>query len=204
MRIIAGTRRNHHFEGPLDRSTRPTSDRAREAIFNILADRVEGLLAIDLFSGTGSLGLEALSRGASRAIFVEQNRGNVALIRRNLIALRLEDRGDVHNTDVFRWARGFRPRGDEPAVVFIDPPWREYERHPDRIPGLIEELSARLPGGSILVVESDRQGRAQIFRDGDDWDHRHYGGTRVSVRRLERPENESAAIEEPAEPEREA
>ena len=201
MRIIAGTRRNHHFEGPLDRATRPTSDRAREAIFNILADSIEDLLAVDLFSGTGSLGLEALSRGASRAIFVEKNRGNAALIRRNLITLRFEDRAVVHNTDAFRWARSYRPEPNEPAVLFLDPPWREYENYPDRIPALIQIMLTRLPVGSIVVVESDKQGKAEPFADSDLWDHRHYGGTRVSVRRVGVEESIVSAVGDETEPE---
>jgi 16S rRNA (guanine966-N2)-methyltransferase len=70
MRIIAGQRRGHKFDGPRGDSTRPTSELVREAIFNILGDLVAGRLVVDLFAGTGALGLEALSRGAARAIFV--------------------------------------------------------------------------------------------------------------------------------------
>ena len=87
MRIISGQRRGHKIEGPKDRATRPTSDMVRESIFNILRDDVENRTVIDLFAGTGALGLEALSRGAARAIFVEQNRENVALIHRNLACM---------------------------------------------------------------------------------------------------------------------
>src|SRR3954454_23421881 len=99
MRIIAGQRRGHKFDGPKGSRTRPTSDLVRESLFNILGEVVDGLVIVDLFAGTGTLGLEALSRGASRAIFVEQNRDNVALIHRNLATLRYEDRGLVLPTD---------------------------------------------------------------------------------------------------------
>src|SRR4051812_32749637 len=102
MRIIAGQRRGHKFDGPKGSSTRPTSDLVRESIFNILGDLVEDRIVIDLFAGTGALGLEALSRGGRRAIFVEQNRDNVALIRRNLATLRYEDRARVFNADAYR------------------------------------------------------------------------------------------------------
>ena len=77
-------------------------------MFNILGDEVAGLVVIDLFAGTGALGLEALSRGAARAIFVEQNRENVALIHRNLATLRYEDRDGSITTDAYRWAADLR------------------------------------------------------------------------------------------------
>src|SRR5579864_2446215 len=107
MRIIAGQRRGHNIDGPTGNDTRPTSDLVRESIFNILGELVDDRLVVDLFAGTGALGLEALSRGALRAIFVEKNRANVGLIHRNLTTLRYEDRAIVLPTDAFRWARSF-------------------------------------------------------------------------------------------------
>ena len=95
---------------------------------------------VDLFAGTGALGLEALSRGAARAIFVEKKGENVALIHRNIATLRYEDRASVLAADAYRWARTFLPIDDEPMVVFLDPPYREYEEHPRRISELIENL----------------------------------------------------------------
>src|SRR3954454_9559224 len=122
MRIIAGQRRGHKFDGPKGSGTRPTSDLVRESLFNILGEQVDGRIVIDLFAGTGALGLEALSRGAARAIFVEQNRDNVALIYRNVATLRYEDRARVFPADAYRWCRAFAPVDDEPVVVFLDPP----------------------------------------------------------------------------------
>ncbi|MGE3818914.1 MAG: 16S rRNA (guanine(966)-N(2))-methyltransferase RsmD, partial [Isosphaeraceae bacterium] len=138
MRIIAGERRGHKFDGPKRQGTRPTSDLVRESVFNILGDRVEGRVAVDLFAGTGALGLEALSRGAARAILVEQNRENVALIHRNLATLRYEDRVRVMAADAYRWARSFRPIDDTPLVVTIDPPYRDYDQRPKRIRQLLD------------------------------------------------------------------
>lgn len=184
MRIIAGQRRGHRIDGPTTRDTRPTSDMVRESIFNILGDRVEELLVIDLFAGTGALGLEALSRGARRAIFVEIHRENVALIRRNLATLRYEDRGIVLGADVYRWARKFDPGDDGPVLVLIDPPYREYQNHPERIAGLLAELAARLPAGSILVVETSKHTEASVLPDPETWDCRVHGSTVIAVRWL--------------------
>ncbi|HMB05429.1 MAG TPA: 16S rRNA (guanine(966)-N(2))-methyltransferase RsmD [Isosphaeraceae bacterium] len=187
MRIIAGQRRGHRIEGPKGGRTRPTSDLVRESLFNILGEVVSGLVVVDLFAGTGALGLEALSRGAARAIFVEQNRENVALIRRNLATLRYEDRARVLGTDAFRWARSFEPIDDEPLVIFLDPPYREYEKHPRRILELLEQLVRKLPAGSVLAVEASRTLDDGILPGCAAWDIRRYGGTQIAIRTLARP-----------------
>ena len=192
MRIIAGQRRGHKFDGPKDLSTRPTSDLVREAIFNILSEAVEGLLVVDLFAGTGALGLEALSRGAERVIFVERNRENAALIRRNIATLRFEDRAQVVVADAYRWVKSYQPVEAEPIVVFIDPPYDDYEDHPERIVKLISILVEKLPDGSILSAESRRKLDSEILPEIEAWDVRKYGGTQLAIRILgEIPEPDS-------------
>ncbi len=128
MRIIAGQRRGHKIDGPrASTGTRPTSDLVRESLFNILGDLVVDRLFIDLFAGTGAVGLEALSHGAERVVFVERDRENVALIYRNVSALRYEEKVLVRHADAYRWSRSFQPAEDRPIVVFLDPPYRDYE-----------------------------------------------------------------------------
>lgn len=200
MRIIAGQRRGHKFDGPSDRATRPTSDMVREAIFNILAESVEDLLVLDLFAGTGALGLEALSRGAVRAVFVERNRENHALIRRNVATLRYEDRAQAVVADAYRWARSFVPDPAQPVLAFIDPPYADYQDHPERVIKLLEGLSKTLPEGSIIVAESSRKLDAEILPDLEAWDIRRYGGTQVAIRWIGTVEgpDESAIVEGPS------
>ena len=181
MRIIAGERRGHRIDGPRGSATRPTSDLVRESIFNILGSLVDGRIVVDLFAGTGALGMEALSRGAARAIFVEQNRDNVALIRRNLATLRYEDRACVLATDAYRWTRGFNPIDSTPMVVLLDPPYRDYEHRPRRVRELLTVLLTRLPPDSVVVLESGRTLDADLLPECDDWDLRRYGGTQIAV-----------------------
>lgn len=197
MRIIAGERRGHKFDGPKREGTRPTSDLVRESVFNILADRVEGRLAVDLFSGTGALGLEALSRGATRAILVEQNRENVGLIHRNLATLRYEDRVRVMAADAYRWGKSFRPIDDSPMIVTIDPPYRDFDQRPKRVRQLLEDLLANLPTDSVIVLESGKSLDATILPDLDLWDLRRYGGTQLAIRTVgDRPEVEDPSPDE--------
>jgi 16S rRNA (guanine966-N2)-methyltransferase len=199
MRIIAGERRGHKFDGPQDRSIRPTSDMVREAIFNILADVPEGRPVYDLFAGTGALGLEALSRGGAYAVFVEKDRKNAALIRRNLATLKLQGRGGVLAADAYKWAKTFTPDVDEPTLVLMDPPYRDFTDHPQRIRDLIVALIERMPRGSTLVVESDRDHEAEILPDPEAWDIRRYGGTQVAIRDLvaDEPDGADAVPDEP-------
>jgi 16S rRNA (guanine966-N2)-methyltransferase len=184
MRIIAGQRRGHKFDGPRDQVTRPTSDFVRESIFNLLGEAVEGLVVIDLFAGTGALGLEALSRGAERAIFIERNRENAALIRRNIATLRYEDRAQVVVADAYRWAKSYVSTDAEPGVVFIDPPYADFEDRPERVGKLLEGLIRALPDGSILSSESSKKLDLEILPDIETWDVRRYGGTQVAIRTL--------------------
>jgi 16S rRNA (guanine966-N2)-methyltransferase len=183
MRIIAGQRRGHKIDGPRARgTTRPTSDMVRESLFNIVRELVVDRLVIDLFAGTGALGLEALSRGAERAIFVERDRENVSLIIRNIATLRYEDRAQVKLMDVYRWARSFEPPADRPVAVFLDPPYREYEVHAVRLNQMISGLVDHLPAGSVVALEAGRILDESILPDFPSWDIRRYGDTRIAIK----------------------
>jgi 16S rRNA (guanine966-N2)-methyltransferase len=183
MRIIAGQRRGHKIDGPRPSAhTRPTSDMVRESLFNILGALVVDRLVIDLFAGTGALGLEALSRGAERAIFVERDRENVGLILRNISTLRYEDRTQVRLADSYRWARSLQPAGDRPLVVFLDPPYREYEVRAGRLNQLMTHLVQIMPTGSALALEAGRILDARILPEFDTWDIRRYGDTRIAIK----------------------
>lgn len=121
MRVIAGVARGRPLKAPKGRGTRPTSDRVREALFNVLAARVPGARVLDGFAGTGALGIEALSRGARAAVFVEQNPAVAGLIRENLRSTGLGESAGVVVQDVSRTA-SLEPLGPF-DLVFLDPPY---------------------------------------------------------------------------------
>jgi 16S rRNA (guanine966-N2)-methyltransferase len=126
MRVIGGEFRSRVLKSVPGLGTRPTPDRLREALFNVLAPRIQGAIFADLYAGTGAVGIEALSRGAAKAIFVEQNHAALRVLRENLRALEIEDRTQVSQERAASTIA--RLKAD---IVFFDPPYEaesEYER----------------------------------------------------------------------------
>ncbi len=119
MRVIAGAAKGRRLVGPEGRGTRPLTDRAREAVFSSLSDKVEGAEVLDLFAGTGSIGIEALSRGAKSAVFVENGRSALIALRRNLATVGFEGQTVVARP-VEEFVAAASGRFD---LIFCDPPW---------------------------------------------------------------------------------
>lgn len=123
MRISAGEHRGRRLRSPRGTRTRPTSERLRQALFNALGARIQGARVLDLFAGTGAVGLEALSRGASTATFVEADRRAVASLRRNLLTLNLGGRARIVAADVLPTLARFRSARETFDCIFLDPPY---------------------------------------------------------------------------------
>jgi 16S rRNA (guanine966-N2)-methyltransferase len=179
MRVIAGRLGGRRLGAPPGRTTRPTSDRVREALFSMLGE-LDGIVALDLFAGSGALGIEALSRGAERVVFVERDAGAVATLRANLAALGLgESEATVRVGDALGSLRAARARGEKYDLVFVDPPYRHASE-------LQSALSALLPAvlgpQARVVVESDR--RAPLRLALERITQRRYGDTTITIHRL--------------------
>jgi 16S rRNA (guanine(966)-N(2))-methyltransferase RsmD len=174
MRIVAGTLGGRRLVAPAGSATRPTSDRVREALFSVLGASVEGARVLDLFAGTGALGLEALSRGAASVVFVERAPRAVDAIRANIAALGVE--AEVRRMEVRSALRTASGRGEAYDLVLLDPPYR-------RAAGLGRELSeplaAVLAPGARVVTESDR--RDPLALDLPITDERRYGDTVIRI-----------------------
>ncbi len=178
MRVIAGRLGGRRLQAPRGRDTRPTSDRVREALFAMLGD-IEGLRVLDLFAGTGALGIEALSRGAASVLFVERDRAALAVLRANLDSLSLgRDVARVRRGDVPRVLRAARAEAETYDLVFIDPPYREAPRWAAQLSSL---LPALLAPGALVAAESDR--RAPLELALEPWRARCYGDTAISIHR---------------------
>ncbi|MGB6724797.1 MAG: 16S rRNA (guanine(966)-N(2))-methyltransferase RsmD, partial [Terracidiphilus sp.] len=130
MRIIAGTYRSRVLATPAGMATRPTSDRLRETLFNVLAPRIAGARFLDLYAGSGAVGIEALSRGAAQVTFVERAPAALKALRQNLDSLGITEGFEIHAGSVTRFFRGFGQKRETHEVVFLDPPYEaadEYE-----------------------------------------------------------------------------
>jgi len=123
MRIISGTSKGRRLVTPKNQGLRPTSDRVKESVFNILGEIVEEKVVLDLFAGTGNLGIEALSRGARRAIFVEKGRQAVRLIQRNIAQCGMDGRSEIIPKDVNRAIGILKQRGESFDVILMDLPY---------------------------------------------------------------------------------
>lgn len=146
MRVIAGTARGRPLVAPPGTATRPIADRVKETLFDILGDRVPDARVLDLYAGSGAIGIEALSRGSARCDFVERDRRALAAIRENLELAGVGDRGAVHEDDVLRYLGG--PTGDRCDLVILDPPYAERD-----ILAPLERVVARLAPGAMVVVK---------------------------------------------------
>lgn len=154
MRIISGTSKGRKLVTPKRYSLRPTSDRVKESLFNILGSEIEGKVVLDLFAGTGNLGIEALSRGAEKVIFVEKGRQALRLIQININQFGLGNRSEILPKDVNRAIGILKQRGECFDLILMDPP---YEKE------LIQRTLMKLNthpiyhGDSILVIEHNRR-----------------------------------------------
>jgi 16S rRNA (guanine966-N2)-methyltransferase len=125
MRIIAGKYKGRRLKSPASLETRPTSDRLRETLFNVLAPSIEGARLLDLCAGTGAVGIEALSRGASHVTFVDQSRRMLALIKENCDTLKIDrDEIELITAEVSDFLRRYANKSDQPFdIIFFDPPY---------------------------------------------------------------------------------
>lgn len=171
MRIVAGAYRGRRIVAPSGRKTRPTADRVREALFSMLGG-LEGASVLDLFAGSGALAIEALSRGAATAVFVDRDPRAVAAVRRNLEAVGAQ--AAVHKRDAI--AHLGDSSGAHHDLVFLDPPYSSAER----LAGpLAERLPAVLHPESVIVTESDKRVPLELPFPLER--ERVYGDTRIAV-----------------------
>lgn len=187
MRIIAGTYGSRRLEAPPGLGTRPTSDRLRETLFNVLAPRMDGAAFLDLYAGSGAVGLEALSRGAARVTFVERSQGALKVLRRNLDRLGIESGFSVRAESVAAFLRAAAKASAKPIpqgmtkpvryeVVFLDPPYDAAEEYAATL-GVLGEAQGILAPGALVIAEhrrmeslKDQYGslkRARLLEQGD-------------------------------------
>jgi 16S rRNA (guanine966-N2)-methyltransferase len=155
MRVIAGTFKSRRLKTLRGMELRPTSDRLRETLFDILGDTVKDSVFVDLFAGTGAVGIEAISRGARRVVFIERHAPAVQLIRENLNSLGITGEADVLPLDVMRGFEKLTSRNERSDFIFFDPPYAradEYQR-------VLESIAAKgmLSAAGTVIAEHTRK-----------------------------------------------
>ncbi len=174
MRIIAGSRKGHRIAAPKGDGTRPTGDRAREALFSMLGP-LDDATVLDLFAGSGALGLEALSRGARRCVFVESSGLAARVIQANLLKLGLVG-AVVQKRDALAFLREEAARGTRYDLVLCDPPYGSW-------PGLARELGELLPAvltdDGVLALETDERTEPELPLE--PVTSRRYGSARITL-----------------------
>ncbi len=174
IRIVAGSLRGRKLTVVVHPGLRPTPQRVREAFFSILGNAIPGRPFVDVFAGTGVVGLEALSRGAAATTFVERDHRLGNDIEVHLRQFGLARDGQLYRTDVYRWAERWRPPAG-PVNVFVSPPFPDLEQRPDDFRRLIEGVQAKLPAGSVLTVQVEDTFDRAALPDAGRWEARRYG-----------------------------
>ncbi|MGI6648139.1 MAG: 16S rRNA (guanine(966)-N(2))-methyltransferase RsmD [Bacillota bacterium] len=178
LRVIAGINGGQKLKTLRGRDTRPTADRVREALFNVLSTRIIGCQFLDLFAGTGAIGIEALSRGAERVIFIESNPAAVRIIQDNLTIVEKQEQAEVLRRKLPEGLAAVAAQGLKFDIIFLDPPyWKQMTEN--TLANLVH-LNLVTPEGWVVVESAAKeplpsviQGRLETFKD------KHYGDTRL-------------------------
>jgi 16S rRNA (guanine966-N2)-methyltransferase len=174
LRIVAGSLRGRKVSSEVHPGMRPTPDMVRQALFNILGNAIPGRPFFDVFAGTGVIGLEALSRGASRAVFVERDFRLAKEIEQHLRQFEQADKGQLLRADVYRWVEHWQPPR-EPVNVYLSPPFADFEQRMDDFLAVMATVQRKLEPASVFVVQSEKSVLRDKLAARAEWDVRHYG-----------------------------
>lgn len=175
FRIVAGSLRGRKVQAVIHPGLRPTPQLVRQALFSILGDAVPDRVFYDLFAGTGVIGLEAVSRGASGARLIERDAKQAADIQKAIDQFRVRDKAQVLRADVYRWAERWVPTAGQPVNLFLSPPFPDLSGAKlDEFIGLVNTLFAKMPDGSVLTVQAELGFPTVRLPDPDEWDVREY------------------------------
>jgi 16S rRNA (guanine966-N2)-methyltransferase len=185
LRIIAGTMRNRRIRTSVHTGLRPTPERVRGALFSILGNAVPGRMFVDVFAGTGVVGLEAISRGATSARFIEGDAKAAAAIEKYAKEWMISDRVQVMKADAYRWAERWLPPTSS-TTLFLSPPFPDLsEKRIESFLGLVGLLWSKLPMDSVLVLQIETGFPLNLLPDAESWDVRTYGRNILAFRVVE-------------------
>jgi len=174
LRIVSGDLRGRKLACVVTPELRPTPDRVREALFSILGNAVPGRAFVDIFAGTGVMGIEALSRGASQALFVERDVRLAGGIEKHVRQFKVDRQTRIYRTDAYRWASHWHAPAD-PVNVFVSPPFADLgERNADLV-AMLTTLQTMIAEDSCLILQAERNAALEALPIFQDWEKRTYG-----------------------------
>ncbi len=183
LRVVGGRLRGSNIAYSGDARTRPMKDRTREALFNLLGTVVKGTHVYDLFAGTGAVGLEALSRGAVSATFIEQHAPTAKLLRQTLIRLDQQECAETLSTNAFFWAKTFKENFRHPWIAFCCPPYDLYQTRGAEMDQLIRTLVEAAPAPVAVVVEAEQGFTGETLPQPENWLIREYRPAALAIYR---------------------
>lgn len=189
MRVIAGDAKGTRLEAPKGQDTRPTLDRVREALFSILGSKVSQARVLDLYAGTGAIGIEALSRGAAHCEFIETNAQCAGLIRRNLVAARVESRAEIRQLRVVDAIAELGGAGQSFDLIYADPPFGSEDY--SLICAELTRYDLLGPDGILIIEHDSRTSLSDCSRALSCFREASYGATCLSFFSLHQEETET-------------
>lgn len=179
MRVVSGSAKGRPLKAVPGTGTRPTTDKVKEALFSMIGPYFEGGTALDLFAGSGGLGIEALSRGMDKAVFVDLESKSIEVIRTNLKATKLEDQAAIYRNDATRALKALAKRSTQFDLVFLDPPYRM--KNGDELMLMMHELGLLEPEATIVLEYESKHDYPEQFGPFEQTRKALYGETAVSI-----------------------
>ncbi|MFK0521095.1 16S rRNA (guanine(966)-N(2))-methyltransferase RsmD [Paenibacillus illinoisensis] len=179
MRVVSGSAKGRPLKAVPGNGTRPTTDKVKEALFSMIGPYFEGGTALDLFAGSGGLGIEALSRGMDKAVFVDLESKSIEVIRANLKATKLEDQAAIYRNDAGRALKALAKRTTQFDLVFLDPPYRM--KNGDELMLTMHELELLKPEATIVLEYESKYSYPEQFGPFEQTRKAVYGETAVSI-----------------------
>jgi 16S rRNA (guanine966-N2)-methyltransferase len=196
VRIVAGSLRGRKLTVVVHEGMRPTPQMVREALFSILGNAVPNRVFYDIFAGTGVVGLEAVSRGASSARLIEKDPRQAAVIQKYAGEFGIADKVQVIKSDAYRWAERWIPAGKDPVNLFLSPPFPDLTEKAEEFLKLVRLLLEKAPDESVLTIQAEEGFPLDKLPDTESWDVRHYGRNMLLIRVKEERIMADSQIEE--------
>lgn len=179
MRVISGNQKGLHLKAVPGQSTRPTSDKVKESIFNMIGPYFDGGVMLDLYGGSGSIAIEALSRGMERAVIIDHDKKAIETIYENLKKTRLADRAEVYRTDTARALKALVKKEKKFHFIFLDPPYHQHRL--DKEIGYIAEYQLLESEGQLVVEHDSKVKLQEYYGDIQRVKEEKYGDTSISI-----------------------